>query len=489
MSGLECSEITVKELDELQLRLDAEFYRKHNLKVVAMIDGLSHTTVENLKVVIDCSAFYPGVVDIYNFGGEGIPFIRVNEITNFGLVSVTEATAFLSKDFLDDNSATMARCKPGDIVIAKGGNTLAKTGILNDNFSDYATCRDIVILRTDLLILPMKYYVWAYLQSDYGQTLLWQTASQTGQPHLTLEYIKKLKIPLFSDAFYGAIQYCYQQSQSINETANAKYKNAETLLLSALDLDTFTPSNENTSVKTFSQFTASGRLDAEYYQKKYDDLEEKLSRFPQVKIGDLVNYPVSSGSTPKAGSAEYYTDKVDGIPFIRAVNITKSRVDTDDFVYVKPEVHNGLLRKTRLKKDDVLFSIAGTVGRCGIFDYDFEANINQAVSILRFSEEKVKRLYLIQFFNSTAGKMIVEKYSRQGLQTNLNLDEVSALSIPIIDYAAQTKISTLVEQSFSLREKSKAMLKAATRAVEIAIEQDEAAGVEFLREQQAVNNF
>ena len=35
------------------------------------------------------------------------------------------------------------------------------------------------------------------------------------------------------------------------------------------------------------------------------------------------------------------------------------------------------------------------MGRFAIFDHEFEANINQAVSILRFEEDQIKRLYLI----------------------------------------------------------------------------------------------
>ena len=214
----------------------------------------------------------------------------------------------------------------------------------------------------------------------------------------------------------------------------------------------------------------SGRLDAEYYQTKYDEVAKKLSYFKHIKINELVVYPVSSGATPKAGSDDYYTTKEKGIPFLRAVDIIDSRVVTDNFIYIKPRIHNEMLKRTKLQCNDVLFSIAGTVGRCGIFDYDFEANINQAIAILRFDEKIVKRLYVVLFFNSIIGKMVIEKYSRQGLQTNLNLEEVSNLSIPILPMSIQEEISLKIQKSFVLKAESKRLLEQAKLMVEQEIE-------------------
>ncbi len=119
------------------------------------------------------------------------------------------------------------------------------------------------------------------------------------------------------------------------------------------------------------------------------------------------------------------------------------------------------------------FLIAGTVGRAAIFKHKFQANINQAIAILRFDETKMLRNYLVVFFNSFLGNEFISKYSRQGVQTNLNLQEVGEFAIPIIDYQIQMKIANLVEKSFSLKQKSEQLLESAKKAVEMAIEQDE----------------
>ena len=122
-------------------------------------------------------------------------------------------------------------------------------------------------------------------------------------------------------------------------------------------------------------------------------------------------------------------------------------------------------------------------GRCAIFDHEFEANINQAVSILRFDENQFKRLYLVVFFNSKIGKIYVSKYARQGLQTNLNLNEVAELKIPILDWRLQEEISQKVQDSFDVKEKSKQLLEIAKTGVEQAIETNEATATTWITQQ------
>lgn len=266
-------------------------------------------------------------------------------------------------------------------------------------------------------------------------------------------------------------------------TTKEIYQQAEDLLLLKLGLKDWQPTEETVAVKSFAEsFLSSGRFDAEYYQPKYDEIEQKFHQFSMLKIREFIKYPVSSGATPKVGGDDY-TDEENGIPFIRAVDLKDGRVETSNFIFIKRYVHEITLGKTKVKKNDVLFSIAGTVGRCSIFDHEFEANINQAVSILRFDEDQVERLYIVAFFNSSIGKTYVLKYARQGLQTNLNLREVSEIKVPILDWKIQEKISRQIQGSFDIKEKSKQLLEIAKTGVERAIETDEATATTWINEQ------
>ena len=194
LKGLEISEVWLSGLDKIQNRFDAEFYSKKNLFLEHVIKKSGYTTLSLLHCEIDCSAFYPGITQYYNYERIGIPFIRVNEIQD-GFVRLTDSTAFLPENVIIDNSKTIALAYPDDIVIAKGGNTLAKVGILTNEYPKYAICRDVLLVRTKNLSFNQKYNIWAFLNSQFGYRMMIKTASQTGQPHLTIPNIAELKIP------------------------------------------------------------------------------------------------------------------------------------------------------------------------------------------------------------------------------------------------------------------------------------------------------
>jgi type I restriction enzyme, S subunit len=153
-------------------RIDAEYYQPSYLELVRVLRQRTCVPLKNTKAKLDCSAFYPSVAPLYT--RKGTPFLRVDDIHD-GFVELTEETAFLPNSILQENLHTIAHCVAGDIVIAKGGNTIAKAGMLSDEYAKYATGRDLIILRTDSLSIN-RFYLLAYLLSRYGKSLMIRTA-------------------------------------------------------------------------------------------------------------------------------------------------------------------------------------------------------------------------------------------------------------------------------------------------------------------------
>ena len=488
------SEVRLSEIQQKKnFRIDSEYYGKEYLSLESKLDNYETKTIfEICNQITDFGAF--SQTNYIEFLNEGILFLRNQD--------VKESYINLSDNvFISDvvyNKLTL-HLRENDILIPRVG-TLGNAALITKEMLPCTANQNLAVIRLKEF---NSYAVIMTLVSKIGKSQINRTSTGNVQQWLNLEAIGTLRIPNFSPDFQSQIEQIVKSAHAKLAESKSLYAEAEEILLSELGLKDWQPKKNshtdsilltqnqdedtktkrdsvgisnpcgniaNYSIKRFSDFASSGRLDAEYYQSKYDELEEKLSQFQLVKIKDIINYPVCSGSTPKAGDSQYYTDHKNGIPFLRAVDIIQSRVDMSDLLYIKSDVHNGLLNRTQLKKNDVLFSIAGTVGRCGIFDYDFEANINQAIAIIRFDESVVKHLYVIQFFNSKIGQLLIEKYARQGLQTNLNLEEVSNLYLPVISMEIQTLIAEKIQKSFDLRKQSQQLLESAKRMVEEEIE-------------------
>jgi restriction endonuclease S subunit len=476
MDGLEAVEIKLSEAvnEILNYRFDSEYYQKKFVENEKILHQNKCDPFEDYTFFIR-----KGIFDLppENYVEKGIPLIRTTEIKK-PLIDFS-GTVFITEEINTDNCKTSL--KPFDIVFTKIGAYIGDVALLPENFSTYNISQNVA--GASIKNNQLSPYLLFFLISKYGRNQLLRSMMLSGQGKLDLSQIKQLKIIKPSTSIVEKCRNILNLITKFIDKAKDYYQQAEDLLLSELNLKDWQPTKETIAIKSFKEsFLSSSRLDAEYYQPKYDELEEKFKEFKILKISQFINYPVSSGATPKAGGDDY-TDAESGIPFIRAVDLKDGRVDTSNFIYIKQDVHNLTLRKTKIKKDDVLFSIAGTVGRSAIFDHDFEANINQAVSILRFEEKQIKRLYLIVLFNSSVGKIYTSKYSRQGVQTNLNLNEVSNLEIPILDWNIQEKISQKVQESFDLKQKSKQLLEIAKIGVERAIETDEQTATIWINQQ------
>jgi len=97
-------------------------------------------------------------------------------------------------------------------------------------------------------------------------------------------------------------------------------------------------------------------------------------------IGDICKL-VTKGTTPTTIGGKF-TD--DGINFIKVESISES----GSFLKAKfgfiDEETNELLKRSKIELGDVLFSIAGTIGRVAIADKSIlPANTNQAIAIIR----------------------------------------------------------------------------------------------------------
>lgn len=94
---------------------------------------------------------------------------------------------------------------------------------------------------------------------------------------------------------------------------------------------------------------------------------------------------------------------------------------------------------------------------------------------------------LALYLNSIAGQYQVDQHFK-GLSGQIELypADIANLWCPELDQSTQQQIDKLAQQSFTLKAQSEHLLEAAKRAVEIAIEKDEAAGMPCLAREGAL---
>lgn len=177
-----------------------------------------------------------------------------------------------------------------------------------------------------------------------------------------------------------------------------------------------------------------------------------------------ISEKIFSGITPKSGG-EAYTNIHNGITFVRSGEITEDcLVLTETEVYIKPEIHYGLMRRSQLKRNDLLIAIVGaTIGKVGVYNRDAQANINQAIAAVRMNISVVLPEFVVFFLKTSTGQLLLDFLKRPVARANINLEEVGDIILPIPPLPVQEK---LISQMEVARESRKQKFEQATALLE-----------------------
>ena len=159
---------------------------------------------------------------------------------------------------------------------------------------------------------------------------------------------------------------------------------------------------------------------------------------------------ITKGTTPR-GDAYAYTNS--GIGFLRAENIVGfDKISKKDLKYVNEATHYNFLKRSILEENDILITIAGTLGRTGmVIKEDLPLNANQAVSIVRVvNGYKIDLLYLIFVLNAPIIKKYLLSKSVEMAIPNLSLENISDCVIPLPPFQEQYNITKKINQLFDI---------------------------------------
>lgn len=158
-------------------------------------------------------------------------------------------------------------------------------------------------------------------------------------------------------------------------------------------------------------------------------------RFPAFKnegewnstpLDDLCEL-ITKGTTPTTLGYNY-TDS--GINFIKIESILEGKINLDKVAFISIEC-NQALKRSQLKENDILFSIAGALGVVTTVSKEIlPANTNQALSIVRLKNKKQKD-YVKAFLKSNIIASEVQKIKAGAAQLNISLNQVANFNILI----------------------------------------------------------
>ena len=168
-----------------------------------------------------------------------------------------------------------------------------------------------------------------------------------------------------------------------------------------------------------------------------------------IRLGELASV-ISKGTTPRGGNVAYLES---GIGFLRAENVAGfDQLDKSSLKYIDEETHTGYLSRSILEANDILVTIAGTLGRTGLVrSEDLPLNANQAVSFVRLSNtNSVDLEYIIYSLNTPSVQKVLAGQTKTTAIPNLTLEIIRDCLIPLPPFEEQKRIVTKLKELLPL---------------------------------------
>ncbi len=189
------------------------------------------------------------------------------------------------------------------------------------------------------------------------------------------------------------------------------------------------------------------------------------SEWREVPVAEVTT-AVTKGTTPTTLG---YAFQDYGVRFVKVETLTEDgRFLEDKFAFISEEANKALLR-SQLQDEDILFTIAGTIGRTGIVKPEYlPANTNQAVAIVRPNKNLVEPRFLRYVLSNPSFTRSAQSKTVQSVQANFSLGELKKATFHLPPLKRQRSIVSILgalDDRITLLRETNATLEAIAQAL------------------------
>ena len=283
---------------------------------------------------------------------------------------------FISKQKFEEMKGFVV--SPGDIIVSCAGTigeiyvlpTEAETGIINQ-----------ALMRICLYCKEIEEYFLLYFDSVLKKEAN-EKGNGTGMKNIPpFNVLKKMLIPIPPKAELNRI-------------------------VSTIDL---LSSKVNVIQKSFNSLNElSLRIKSKVLDAVFGENSSYKSYYA-IREGELYTFceSITKGSTPTTYGFKYIKE---GINFIKVENISDGKILDNINCHISEEAHD-YQKRSQLKENDILYSIAGTIGKtCIVTKNVLPANTNQAFAIISGFSSNIMPEYLFYYLLWVSGKEGLESH-------------------------------------------------------------------------------
>ena len=439
------------------MRLDAEFFHSDYLEIQRQLEEISSHRLIDFQVKIR----HPKEIK-RNYVDDGVLLFRGQNVRPLS-IDLTSNPVYISEE--DAERLKENTIYPKNILIMRSGANVGQCAIYLEN-NNAVSMSDTLIIQSGNL---NPFLLTIFLNTKYGKALIERGKYGSAQPHIAPPFLYQIPMPVWND-LPPVIEKTYLRSKYLTELSKTRYVEAQTFLLTELGLADWQPKQQLTFVKNFSDTLRAERIDADYFQPKYDDIVNTIKNYSDGwdTLGKLTRLK-DSNFNPDA-ETEY--------KYIELANIGSNGEVTDCMVEQGENLPTRARRKVAAG-DVIVSSIEGSLESIALITEEYD-NALCSTGFHVVQSDVLNSKVLLVLLKSIVGQLQLKKGCSGTILTAINKEEFSRIAVPKIEAKKQVEIEQRVDESSKLRKRAKDLLEYAKRAVEIAIEQDEQAAISWL---------
>ncbi|PIS27260.1 MAG: hypothetical protein COT43_11390 [Candidatus Marinimicrobia bacterium CG08_land_8_20_14_0_20_45_22] len=439
---------------ERTLRIDSEYYQPKYLAIEKAISRL-----KNIKPLTDLCRVSDGnhtsIAEHFNLD-EGVPYYRGQDITNFFLDNVTPV--YIPRKIYESPIMKRSHYKSGDVLLSIVG-TIGNLSLVTKNIKEATGSCKIAILR------PSKIepeYLATYLMSKYGNEQIKRNTRGAVQTGLILEDFNQIIVLIASNNFQNFISKIVRESVKQNDNSMEAYEYAEQILLSELELLNWKPKHCLSFVRKLSDTAAAGRIDAEYFQPKYDVILGSVKKYSNGF--DLV------GNLFKQNRSSFKNKPDELYRYVEISSVNTSSGEIEPLLLLGKELPANA--KIKLNGGDLIISKVRTY-RGAVAIVQSEGFVGSGAFTVLEESENINKETAYVFFKSDPVLKLSLKYNAGTSYPVIDDKDILNLPCPLIPEKTQRDIKQKITEMYVAKALSKRLLEIAKRGVEMAIEKDE----------------
>lgn len=453
MEGLEIVEVKLSGI--INYRVEAEHYQKKYSRLINKINRINTLPLRELVSKKIQTGHTPSMKNPLYYGGN-IHFIKTNNLR----------IDYLKEPFTDCITLSGNDCILGttlqtnDIITTIIGATyeiIARSCLITSDILPANINQNIAQIRINTQKISPEYVV-CYLNSKYGRMYLEYLSRQSEQVNLNCEEVGILPIPIIPSLIKEVTQ-IVQKAYNLRHLSKTNYKRASEIINSILET-TYTPVIPTTAEKSLREsFIKTGRIDAEYYQPKYEHIEG------EIKDGVLGCWHLTDGMIADAN----YNPESDFLyHYIELSDIGHSGEITGYTEATGDELPTRARRA--VQTDDVLLSyLEGSLTSCALIDKNHAGCLcSNGFYVLR--DLPIRPEVMLVLLKSDTIQQLLHKGCSGHIMASISKDELEKIAFPTLDDQTQAQIAALIRESFALRDEANQLLSDARQLVEDTIE-------------------